>query len=69
MGEGIAEQNPLTDLAWSILKQQPVMGEHVFGRDGKPGFTAWCYPKRMLEESLCDKRADMPFPCRVRCPG
>jgi integrase len=53
-----AHDVPLTDLAWSILQQQPVLGEHVFGRDAT-GFRAWAYDKEGLDERLGDKVA--PF--------
>jgi integrase len=44
----------LTDLAWSILQEQPVTGGHVFGRDG---FTAWSRGKHDLDERLGDSVA------------
>jgi integrase len=47
---------PLTDLAWSILQEQPVIGEHVFGPGGT-GFRAWFYDKKGLDERLGEKVA------------
>jgi integrase len=47
---------PLTDLAWSILQEQPVTGEHVFGRDAT-GFSAWSWGKEGLDERLGDSVA------------
>lgn len=47
---------PLTDLAWSILQEQPVAGEHVFGRDGV-GYSSWSRSKEGLDKRLGDKVA------------
>jgi integrase len=52
---GRAHDVPLSDLAWSIL-QQPVTGEHVFGRDAT-GFRAWAYGKEGLDKRLGDSVA------------
>jgi integrase len=46
-----AHDVPLTDLAWSILQEQPLTGEHVFGRNG---FTAWSRGKQDLDARLGD---------------
>lgn len=48
-----AHDVPLTDLAWSILQEQPVTGEHVFGRS--VGFGAWSRGKEGLDERLIGK--------------
>jgi hypothetical protein len=45
---------PLTNLAWSILQEQPVTGEHVFG---PRGFSQWSRGKRELDERLSDSVA------------
>jgi integrase len=47
---------PLTDAAWSILQEQPVAGEHVFGREAA-GFRAWSRSKEGLDERLGDSVA------------
>ena len=49
---------PLTDLAWSILHEQPVTGEHVFG-PAATGFSSWSRSKEGLDKRLGDKVA--PF--------
>jgi integrase len=46
-----AHEVPLSHLAWSILPEQPMTGEHVFGRDG---FTAWSRGKQDLDARLGD---------------
>jgi integrase len=51
---GRAHEVPLTDLAWSILQEQPVTGEHLFGRDG---FSQWSRGKRELDARLGDSVA------------
>jgi integrase len=51
-----AHDVPLTDLAWSILQEQPVTGEHVFGRNAT-GFSTWSQGKEGLDERLGDSVA------------
>lgn len=53
---GRAHVVPLSDLAWSILADQPVMGAHVFGRDDT-GFKGWSRGKEILDERLGDSVA------------
>jgi integrase len=53
---GLAHNVPLTDLAWSILQERPVTGEHVFGWDGT-GFNSWSRGKEGLDRVLGDKVA------------
>jgi integrase len=49
-----AHDVPLSHLAWSLLVEQPVTGEHVFGRDG---FRGWSRGKQDLDERLGDAAA------------
>jgi integrase len=51
---GRAHDVPLTDAAWSILQEQPVNGEYVFGRSG---FSFWSQGKEGLDEWLGDSVA------------
>jgi integrase len=51
---GRAHILPLSDLALSILQQQPISGEYVFGRGG---FTQWSRGKRELDQRLGDSVA------------
>jgi integrase len=53
---GRAFDMPLTDLAWSILQEQPVTGEHVFG-PAATGFSSWSRSKEGLDKRLGDKVA------------
>jgi integrase len=53
---GRAHDVPLTDAAWSILQEQPVTGEHVFGR-AATGFSTWSQGKEGLDERLGDSVA------------
>jgi integrase len=48
---GRAHEVPLSDLAWSILADQPVTGAHVFGPHG---FSQWSRGKRELDQRLGD---------------
>jgi integrase len=48
---GRPHEIPLTDMAWSILADQPVIGEHVFG---PRGFSQWSRGKRELDQRLGD---------------
>jgi integrase len=48
---GRPHEVPLTDMAWSILQEQPVTGEHVFG---PRGFSQWSRGKRELDQRLGD---------------
>jgi integrase len=51
-----AHDVPLSDLAWSILQDRPVTGEHVFGR-GATGFSQWSRGKREADQRLGDSVA------------
>jgi integrase len=54
---GRAHDVPLTDAAWLILQEQPVTGEHVFGREHATGFSTWSQGKEALDEWLGDSVA------------
>jgi integrase len=49
-----AHELPLSDLAWSVLAEQPrVVGrEHVFGDGGQAGFNGWSRGKTALDKRL-----------------